>query len=454
MTIPAHAGGTAFIQLLPTHIYTVGAAVTVAVSFALVVLIPAGALARLPSRRARIGTMPARAHAYAAAVSLAAFAVVAALIVAGIAGSRDPYDNPLPLVVWTVWWIGFTYLHAIFGNVWSVVNPWRGVWHAVTRGPLAGWRARPPLAYPDWLAGWPAVLGFVLFAWFELIHPAPMDGAILAHAVAAYVTVHLVATLMYGPTWLVRAETFSVFFRTVAGVSPFARGPRHTLDVTVPAAKLLDAPPLHASGVVFVVLVLASVSFDGLSRTFAWLTAIGVNPLVYPGRTALMWPNTLGLAGLFVALALAYVAAVALGKVIGGVREPVGALVRTFALALVPIVCGYHFAHYLPVFLVDAQWAVRAVSDPFARGWNVFGTRDLHVITSLVSDASRVYLIWHAQVALIVLAHVAGVVVAHGLAGRVDARPRALVAGQLPLLVLMIGYTTLGLWLLSTPAVG
>lgn len=453
MTIPAHAGGTAFIQLLPTHIYTVGAAVTVALSFVLVLFVPARALVRLPALRMRIATIPARAH-HATAVSLASLAVVVALIAAGSAGSRDPYDNPLPLFVWTVWWIGFTYLHAVFGNLWAVVNPWRGAWSALTRGPLAAWRARPPLRYPDWAASWPAALGFVLFAWFELIHPAPMDGAILARAVAAYAAVHLVATILFGPAWLARAETFSVFFRTIAAVSPFARGERRTIHVTAPTAKLLDAPALPASRVVFVLLVLASVSFDGLSRTFAWLTLIGENPLAYPGRTALMRVNTLGLAGLFAALAVAYVVAVALGRMLGGVREPVGALVRTFALALVPIVCGYHFAHYLPVFLVDVQWAVRAVSDPFARGWNLFGTRDLHVVTSIVSDASRVYVVWHAQVALIVLAHVAGVVVAHGLAGRIDARPRALVIGQLPLLLLMIGYTTLGLWLLSTPAVG
>ena len=44
-----------------------------------------------------------------------------------------------------------------------------------------------------------------------------------------------------------------------------------------------------------------------------------------------------------------------------------------FTLPLVPIACGYHFAHYLPVFLVDAQYAIRAASDPLARGWDLLG---------------------------------------------------------------------------------
>ena len=128
----------------------------------------------------------------------------------------------------------------------------------------------------------------------------------------------------------------------------------------------------------FVLLVLSSVSFDGLSRTFAWLGLLGANPLLYPGRTALMVPNTLGFLGLFVGLGLGYVAAVRLMALLAGARAcPLARLVALFALPLVPIACGYHFAHYLPVFLVDVQHAIRAASDPFARGWDLLGTRDL-----------------------------------------------------------------------------
>ena len=105
------------------------------------------------------------------------------------------------------------------------------------------------------------------------------------------------------------------------------------------------------------------------------------------------------------------------------------------------------------MFLVDVQHAIRAASDPFARGWDLLGTRDLNVVTSFLSDPTRVYTIWHSQVAIIVAAHVAGVVIAHALALRLAGQAPAAVS-QLPMLLLMIGYTTLGLWLLSTPAVG
>ena len=446
MSVPLHAGGTAFIQLLPTHLYLLGAAITVAVSFALIAFVPAGRFARLTSVWTVVGRLPGSlADGWSTAASLVSLAVVVTLLAAGLLGSRDPFANPLPVFLWAVWWIGFTYLHALFGDIWSCVNPWVGVYRLVG--------SRPVLPYPDRLGSWPAVAGFVLFAWFELIHPAPTDPAVLARVVGAYLVVHLVGVFLVGLPWLRRAETFSVFFRIIAAVSPFVVRDG-AVGVTLPTFRLLHVSAPPASGVVFILAVLASVSFDGMSRTFAWLTTIGVNPLVYPGRTALMAVNTVGLIGVFVAFSLSYVAAVALGRRLGRVRIPAGELVGLFALALVPIVCGYHFAHYLPVFLVDVQHALRAASDPFARGWNVFGTADWHVIASFLSDASRVYAIWHIQVGLIVGAHVAGIVVAHALAARAGGTMRTMFLGQLPLLGLMVAYTTLGLWLLSAPAVG
>jgi hypothetical protein len=448
---------------LPTHLYIAGGAITVAVSFALTTRASPRVVARARSLRLALPVPIPDAPRLETAASLLSLAVAGVLVAAGLAGSRDPLANPLPLFVWTVWWIGLTYLHAAAGNLWTVLNPWSGLLRLLTGlAPLRRWPDAPPLSYPRWAAEWPAVAGLLLFAWFELIHPAPTDPAILAGVVAGYWLAHLAGGLLFGPPWLGRAETFTVFFRMISWVAPIAwRGPSRRLNerdahaglaLRLPALRLLEVAPLGPSGVAFVLLVLAAVSFDGLSRTFAWLGLLGVNPLVHPGRTVLIPPNTLGLLATFAVLGLAYLVAVRLagaGPGVSGQGRP-----AVFALSLIPIACGYHFAHYLPVLLVDVQYALRAASDPFARDWDLFSTRDLHVVTSFLSDPSRVYAIWHTQVALIVAAHVASVVVAHGLAQRLDAPARARQRGQLALLVLMIGYTMLGLWLLSTPAAG
>jgi len=462
----AHVGGSAFILLLPTHLYVMGGAVVVAASFLLVALAPTRLLARAESLRVRLGaaSFPGR-RALSSGASLLSLAVVVALVVAGVRGSRDPLANPLPLVVWTVWWIGFTYLHAAFGNLWAHLNPWSGLYRVLTSaGRLRRWRESPPLAYPERAGHWPAVAGFALFAWFELIHPAPSDPAVLAGAVAGYLLTHFAGVFVFGERWLRQAEPFSVFFRVVSWLAPLGIGApaRRAADgagtreahLMVPTLKLLEVETPGLSGAAFVLLVLASVSFDGLSRTFAWLHLLDVNPLVYPGRTALIVPNTLGLLAMFAVLCLVYLVAVLFVSRLAAVSAPVSRLGSLFVLSLVPIACGYHFAHYLPVFLVDVQYAVRAASDPFARGWDLVGARDLHVVTSFLSDPGRIYAIWHTQVALIVGAHVASVFVAHALALRLTGRAAVAARSQLPLVLLMIGYTVLGLWLLSTPAVG
>lgn len=439
----AHATGSGFILLLPTHLYVAGGAITVAVSFALMTRVSPRLIAGAQSLRLSV-PVPVAGHRHlGTATSLVSLAVAVALVVAGFVGSRDPLANPLPLFVWSVWWIGLSYLHAGFGDLWTHLNPWSGLYRVLTSlAPVQDWRGSPPLSYPRWAGRWPAVAGLLLFAWFELIHPAPSDPAVLAKAVAGYWLAHMVGALLFGPRWLRRAETFAVFFGIISWIAPVAWH-RRAIELRMPALRLLGLEPREASGVAFVLLVLAAVSFDGLSRTFAWLGLLGVNPLIHPGRTALMAPNSLGLVALFTLLTLAYLVAVRRTGSPG-----------LFVLSLVPIACGYHFAHYLPVLLVDVQYALRAASDPFSRGWDLLGTRDLPVVTSFLSDPSRVYAIWHTQVTLIVAAHVTSVVIAHGLALRQGVSAILTGRGQLSLLVLMIGYTMLGLWLLSTPTAG
>ena len=309
------------------------------------------------------------------------------------------------------------------------------------------------LPWPEALGGWPAVVLLLLFAWFELVFPAPRDPAILAFAAAGYSVFTVAGMVLFGDeAWGRRVEIFSRFFRIVSWLAPLRtveEGGGRRLAVTFPGARLLEIGSLSAAGVVFVVVALATVSFDGLSRTFWWLDLVGENPLEHPGRTALVGRNTFGLLGAAAALLAAFAITSAAGAWWSGAR-PAPAL-RCFVVSIVPIAFGYHFAHYLPSFLVDAQYALKALSDPLARGWNLLGARDLHVTASFLTHHASVEIIWYAQAGAIVAAHVAAVVALHALAGESRRGRLAPILGELPLTVLMIGYTLFGLWLLSTP---
>jgi hypothetical protein len=122
--------------------------------------------------------------------------------------------------------------------------------------------------------------------------------------------------------------------------------------------------------------------------------------------------------------------------------------------SIIPISLAYHFSHYLTALLVNGQYALAAASDPFAHGWNLFGTAETHVHAGIAAGHEAAWAIWNAQAAAIIGGHVLAVTAAHVIAYRLHGARRAAVLSQIPLGLLMVLYTVFGLWLLSTPTAG
>lgn len=443
----AHASDRGHVLLLPTGYYLVGGAFAVAISFLALALLSQGCLHRTWSRSFRLIALPDTLRPYASLGSFTGFAV---LVAAGVFGSRDPLSNPLPLFIWTLLWVGLVLLQGVLGDLWSWLNPWYGPWRLASR--VTGGRT---LRLPVWLGYWPAFFLFAAFAWFELIYPAPDDPARLALAAGLYWLFTFAAALVFGwPEWSRRGELLTVFLSFIARFAVLRRDGT-TLSLCWPGAKMLDVRPLPLSGTAFVLLALSSVSFDGLSKTFFWLGLFDVNPLEYPGRTALMGIGTMGLALTFLLLAGLFFLAIFLGQRLAfadasGLIESAGLLVWS----IMPIALAYHAAHYLTVLLVDGQYALTAISDPFAHGWDLFGTAQMQVEAGIVAGAASAWWLWNIQAGVIVAGHVLAVLVAHALAERLHPVASRAVLSQLPLTLLMIAYTVFGLWLLAAPAAG
>lgn len=450
----AHASDRGHILLLPTGHYLAGGAAAVALTFLVLALVSQRALERPFGWRLALGAVPEGLRLVSSALS---FAFLVFLVTAGFLGSPDPLTNPLPLMVWAMFWVGMTLAQGVFGDIWRWLDPWYAPWRALAA--LTG-RGIRRADLPGRLGYWPALIQFFAFAWFELVYPAPDDPAILARAVSVYFLVNLAAAFLFGhEAWSRQGECLSAFLRMMAKLGIVEGRPhedgRMRLSLCLPGAKLAAAPPLPASGALFLLLALSSVSFDGLMRTFFWLGLIGVNPLEFPGRSAVMASSTAGLAGAFALLAAAFFLAVALGERLAGgkaeVRADTRADIRAAAGALVwsivPIAAAYHAAHYLPSLVVDAQYALAALADPS-------GSSHLHVHAGALMGADRVWLLWNMQAGAIVAGHLLAILVAHLVAFRLHGTAARTVRSQLPLALLMVGYTVLGLWLLAAPAAG
>ncbi|HET6156874.1 MAG TPA: hypothetical protein VFE34_00885 [Dongiaceae bacterium] len=438
----AHTSERAFILLLPTGYYLFGGALAVAASFLILLALPASSVKRWFDASLNIARAPALSVTCS---SLVSFCLLVLLTLAGYFGSRDPLDNPLPLTVWTLWWIDVTLAHALFGNLWRYLNPWVGPFRLL-------WTKKAPLPYR--LGYWPAILGLLSFAWFELIHPAPDDPAILAQAVIVYSVITWIGMALFGEeAWLSQGDCFSVFFALIARVAPLQTRDER-LSLVPPGCALAEFDPLPPSGILFVLLTLTTVSFDGLSRTFWWLGLNGINPLEFPGRSAVMGINTVGLFALWLLLSVAFLACIWLGRAMAGQRSPFWTQAGALAASILPISIGYQFAHYLTSFLVNIQYTAVAATDPFARGWFNAEERMHHVTTSFLSNHDSVAIIWNLQAAGIVIGHIIAVLTAHLITLKRESDRRVMLACQVPLALLMVAYTLFGLWLLSTPAAG
>jgi len=227
-----------------------------------------------------------------------------------------------------------------------------------------------------------------------------------------------------------------------------------------PLMGLLERPAEHGSLLLFVLFMLSSTAFDGLHETLPWvsvfwkhifpvLTAGSTQPYTVTVNYYYYWQWAMLLASPFIYLAI-YLAFIVVSKAVAGSTQPLRALALAFTLSLVPIAFVYNITHYFTLLTSQGLQIVRLISDPFGLRWNLFGTATLPP-DPLILDAGTV---WHTQVALILIGHILGVYVSHVEALRVFRGTRRAVLSQLPMLILMILFTTAGLWILSLPIAG
>lgn len=423
------------ILTLPTGHYILGAAATVALTALL------GAKARsLPVMQPYLITersvwLPVSITSYLS------FLCLFALILVGYYGSRDPMHNLMTLVFWTGVWIALPLACLIFGNLWHALNPWTAPVR-ITRTLLA----RTGNIGLSRFGFWPAVVGYAGFAWFQIISVSPDDPAVLAQLALFYWLVIFGLAVAEGEEWLQQGEFLTVFFGYIAKIAPLwldLSANRTRLYAGWPGTQVLGMPALSPSAIAFVTLALAVLTFDGLSETFWWLGLIGQNPLEFSGRSAVMWVNTAGLVSVWAFTAAIILGVLKLSRAIGGVGFSTGPMMLSF----LAIAAGYHAAHHLVSLLTTGQYTLAALNDPLFRGDSLLGMPMAYVSFGFLSDARSMSAIYAAQFIAILGAHLLAVVLTLKGTARNGVTNAA---AHLPMTALMVAYTVLGLWLMST----
>lgn len=460
----AHAFAERYDLPLPLWYYLTGAAAVVAISFAAAGRLAGGSDGRnavpdgwtWPLDRVPLWRLLSHPAVLASirAASVAFFVVAVAAGFLGVQG--EPLDNLLPVTVWVLWWVGVTYVSALVGDVWRLVNPIAVIAEAVDG--LTGARLfRARWTLPPRAGVWWAVAFYLVFAWAEMAWPSNAVPVPLARAVLLYAACSWIGMAIVGiDVWLERVDPFACFFSLMARFSPIDLRRRVLRGY---GRGLVVSRPATTSEMAFVLVVLASVGFDGLRETPWWnsLASSAMDGLYRTGvlgaignvaATALV--KTLGLISLPLLFLAIYLA---VSWLTARLIEPPGArtndVARLFIASMVPVALAYHLAHYLSYLLVQGQAMIPLVSDPFGRGWNLFGTRGYEPSLTIVSAR----FVWSWALAAIVAGHVVAVFIAHVTARRAFGASRLGRASQYPMLVLMVAYTMLSLWILSQPIV-
>jgi hypothetical protein len=452
----AHGFGQRYDLPLPLSLYLYGTAALVVITFVIVALF----VRRAPParRRARfdLNTNPiVRTIIHARVVffiKLVAAVVFLVTIAAGFIGNQNPYRNIAPTMVWVIVWIGFAYISAFVGDLWSLINPWRTIFEWAEQ--IWGRRLSYRVPCPEAVGVWPAVALLFAFSWIELVYPTPAVPAQIACFAVGYSILTWVGMALFGrDIWLRHGEVFSVVFGTFARFAPIdARGGARPALILRPFADgLLDSRSASPSMTAFVLLLLATVLYDGLLNTPEWTTlenTIGAQ-LRDPGPFELIAVRTLGLLAFWLLFLATYGLISAAVRVAGGGSRSRRELALRFALTLVPIAIGYHLAHYLVFLLIQGQYIIPLISDPFGWGWNLFGTTSYRVDIAIVGARFA----WYAAVTAVLIGHVVAVHLAHVMAMREITPQRAVLRSQVPLTALMVVYTFVSLSILAEPIV-
>ncbi len=376
------------------------------------------------------------------------FALFVLVTVAAAIGDTSPNENLAPRFVFVVFWLGVPAASVLFGNVWTVLSPWRAAADAAAwLSEKAGVRWDAPFAYPERLGRWPGAGLLFSFAALELAYWNPADPRALAGAILLYSTITWLAMAAFGrDAWTANGEAFAVYFGILARIAPFG-GRERRLIVRWPFTGLTDFDARPGT-LAFVAVMLGSVAFDGFSQTTGWVDfrANLMRPVIEESPDLARVLGTLlaiaGLAVVVLFVALAYIAAM---KAAAYAVHYDGDLRGAFLGSLVPIALAYVVAHYFSFFVRETQYLVPFASDPFGFGWDLFGTADVQPNLNVLAPKT----IWYAQVAALVTGHVAGLVLAHDRAVELFESPRKAAISQYAMLALMVVYTLAGLWLLS-----
>ena len=433
--------------------------------------------------------------------TVAAFILV---ILAGFFGSQDPSSNIATSLTWIFWWIVLIFTVMFLGRVFCASCPWLAISDWIQKLSLWGRKTRQFTLGLRWPTRFKTILIaaalFILLTWLELaigVTKSPIQTAYLGLIILGLTLGSMLlfernyfcrygcpigaiqgAYSLMSPVEL-KAESLEVCknCKTKDCIRGNEKGygcPTYTYVGSENSATSTSCilcsecvktcphdnvafnfrpflkdltssfTPSHAWAL-FAVVILALTSFHGLTMIPTWGLLISLTEpyLGYIGSFTLWMFLFLGFL-IGVVYFFVYLARLMSGTTLLNTRT----LFTYFAISFLPIALFYHAAHNVAHFNMEFMGFIKALSDPFGYGWNLFGTANIQVAPITSMDY-----VWYMQAFLIILGHILAVYVSTKIAHRIYPTHSQAFRSQIPITTLMIFYTMFSLWLTAQPMV-
>ncbi len=443
----AHAFGQLYTLPIPVSLYLFGGGAAVLVSFVFIGFFVRRGKNQLSYPTFEIPKLPFLTSGHFKFLfKILSVLILILTVISGYTGSKASTENFATLFVWIIFWLGLTYISAIFGNVWNVVNPWKVI--AEFFEEIKGTEIKGVISYSGKLGYYPALVFYFTFIWLELLsNGRAVMPTTLATIVLTYTLVNFLGVILFGKNiWFRYFEFFSVFWGLISKISPIGTKNGH-LIVGPPFVELLDNEAESFSLLLFILFMLSSTAFDGFRATVAWRKLDIVMTRITFSNSSYQISQSILLALSPVFFLILYFYAIGLIKTLVKTNLSFWNLAYKFAFSLIPIALAYNIAHYYTLLLVQGQSIIPVLSDPLGKGWNLLGTASYIPKVGIVGAS----FVWHSQVAAIIIGHIAAVYISHVIALKIFPSHKNAIVSQIPMLVLMIAYTMTGLWILSQP---
>ena len=459
-SISAHGFGERYDLPVPLNLYLLGSAITILISFLIIV-----AFFKVNTNKKTLAIyipIPKTIFFYLKSILSTIFLLIFFLfIISGFIGNPLPLRNITPILLWIILWIGTMFVSSMIFNLWPTINPWKTMFEIfekiikkiITKNSISTLN----FEYPKQLGMWPGVILLFLFVWIENVHPASSSPRLIAMLATLYSLLTLTGMFYFGKNiWLKNAEFFSIFFHFVSRFSPLhisENSPKNTsennliIKITLYGSKVISSKINSFSELCFILLMVSSITFDGLKETPIWNAIDSFTYQIHPQLTPVPI-KSLGLLGTFFGFSSMYFVFSWLMKRFSETSLSPETVAKLFATSLLPIAIGYHIAHYFSYLIIQGQILILLISDPFGFNWNLFGTADYTINISILNAKFA----WFLGISAIVIGHIFAVIISHVIALNNFNKNEAL-KSQYPMLILMILYTIFSLWIIAQPIV-